>query len=374
MNTLRRLTTGVAAAGLALTGPLAGVAAAEEPADDEAVRSFTAAVDVAGDGSLQVREEIVYDFGSEGHHGLTRAIPVRAPHDSSHDRDYPVGDVRVQSPSGAATQVEQDVDGGVLTLRIGDPDREDVEGEQTYVLTYRIAAVVDDVAGRQEVYYNPVGPDSAVPFDRVDVTLTAPGALSDLRCTSGGRGDTTPCTATPGAAGEATFTATGLQPQEGVTVAAAMPAGTVAAQPPVLDETFSPARAFRADATSLTATGAVLALGGALVAVLRRRRSGGTDTVRGSVRWEPTPPDDAPPGVLGALVHGGATPVDVVATLLDLAQRGQDHSLPQRVRLRATMLRDAIDDFADTTARGFHRGMRESTEEILDFYRRDHMR
>ena len=65
---------------------------------------------------------------------------------------------------------------------------------------------------------------------------------------------------------------------------------------------------------------------------------------------------------------------NAMGTLLDLARRGQDHALPQRVRLRATMLRDAIDDFADTTARGFHGGKRESTEEILDFYRRDHMR
>ena len=59
--------------------------------------------------------------------------------------------------------------------------------------------------------------------------------------------------------------------------------------------------------------------------------------------------------------------------LLDLADRGTDDSLPGRVRMRATMLREAIDDFAHTTARGFHREGGE-TPEILDAYRSDHMR
>jgi Ion channel len=59
--------------------------------------------------------------------------------------------------------------------------------------------------------------------------------------------------------------------------------------------------------------------------------------------------------------------------LLDLAERGVDHSLPARVRLRATMLREAVGDFAEFTARGFHSGSG-TTEQLLDHYRRDHMR
>ena len=59
--------------------------------------------------------------------------------------------------------------------------------------------------------------------------------------------------------------------------------------------------------------------------------------------------------------------------LLNLAERGIDDSLPGRVRLRATMLLQAVEDFAETTARGFHREAG-GTEEILDAYRDDHMR
>ena len=60
-------------------------------------------------------------------------------------------------------------------------------------------------------------------------------------------------------------------------------------------------------------------------------------------------------------------------TLLDLARRGTEDSLPERVRLRATMLRGAIDDFAQT-AQSIHRLPGETTDALLDAYARDHRR
>jgi hypothetical protein len=59
--------------------------------------------------------------------------------------------------------------------------------------------------------------------------------------------------------------------------------------------------------------------------------------------------------------------------LLELAERGTDESVPERVRLRAMMLHEAIDDFAHTIS-AFHGNEGGSTEELLDAYRRDHLR
>jgi hypothetical protein len=59
--------------------------------------------------------------------------------------------------------------------------------------------------------------------------------------------------------------------------------------------------------------------------------------------------------------------------LLRLADAGCAEGVPEPVRLRATMLRDAIDDFARTTADRFHRSAAEGTEELLDDYARDHL-
>ena len=59
--------------------------------------------------------------------------------------------------------------------------------------------------------------------------------------------------------------------------------------------------------------------------------------------------------------------------LLALAHRGLDESLPPRVRLRATMLHEAIDDFAQT-AQAVHRLPGRTTEDLLRAYADDHLR
>jgi hypothetical protein len=61
-------------------------------------------------------------------------------------------------------------------------------------------------------------------------------------------------------------------------------------------------------------------------------------------------------------------------SLLALAERGASEPAPEPVRLRATMLREAVDDFAHTVARVIGAGEDGSTEDLLGAYRRDHMR
>lgn len=60
-------------------------------------------------------------------------------------------------------------------------------------------------------------------------------------------------------------------------------------------------------------------------------------------------------------------------TLLALAEEGRDSGGTDQVRLRASMLRTAIGDFALTTAERFHGSRAESTDELLADYARDHL-
>jgi len=321
VGALRR---GGAALGVAVVALLLAAAAPAAADDDEAVRSMVVDLRVGDDGSVAVRERITYDFGGDGHHGLERVLPVRGLLDRSHERSYPVQDLRVDSPSGAPDEVHREQDGRTLDVRIGDPDSEDVRGVQTYVLSYRVPAVVDDRPQGQRLAWNVTGEGWTVPVDSVTVTVTAPGPLTDPRCHQGPPGGRDACEATAGGT-TATFRGRDVAPGEGVTVDAGMAPGTVRAQPPLVVDTFSPARAFTADATTLPLAGGVLVLGLLATALARRRGTGGDERLPGgapvTAPWQPAPPD-GPPGVLGALVHGGATPDDVVATLLDLARRG----------------------------------------------------
>jgi hypothetical protein len=60
-------------------------------------------------------------------------------------------------------------------------------------------------------------------------------------------------------------------------------------------------------------------------------------------------------------------------SLLDLAERGLRADLPDAVRVRALMLREALGDFAATTAERFHGRAGETVEETLAAYARDHL-
>ncbi|MEW1958431.1 DUF2207 domain-containing protein [Kineococcus sp. NPDC059986] len=309
---MRSALLGVLGAAVLVAGPMAVPAAAD---DGERVDRLSTQLTLGRDGSLAVREEITYDFGSDGHHGLERVIPVQARYDQTHDRSYPVRDLRVSSPTGAASAVQTETDGDLLDVKVGDPDRDDVTGRQTYVLTYTVPAVADALPdGSTQIAWDAVGTGWTVPVDRADVTLNAPGQVGDVRCVHGPEGSTSPCTAQANGAG-ATYSATDLADGEGVTVSAVLPAGALTPAPPLLVDTFSPARAFALTPASVGGAGVVLLAGLATALGLRRRR----DRTTGPASVDVT---GLPPGVVGAVVHGHARDEDVVATLLHLAERG----------------------------------------------------
>ena len=58
--------------------------------------------------------------------------------------------------------------------------------------------------------------------------------------------------------------------------------------------------------------------------------------------------------------------------LIQLAEHGRDPCAPPRVRVRAAVLHDAVDDLAATISTRFHGARPEATAESLAAYARDH--
>ncbi|MCZ2839252.1 DUF2207 domain-containing protein [Modestobacter sp. VKM Ac-2985] len=287
----------------------------------EAIRSYDVDLVAGADGSLEVEETISYDFGDSERHGIERLIPERAPFEQTRDRLYPISDVVVESPTGAPADTEVTSEDGVLTVRVGDPDTE-VTGEHTYVIGYRVEGVADPGDAGDRVAWNAIGTGWEVPIEQVDVRLTGPAGAAPVAgdCVVGTDDALIACPMDVEAVGAVRAEAGGLDPGEGVTVSATYPAGTFAGAEPVLEETFSPAQAFR-----LSPATAGLAVGGLLLLVvpplLRARRSSPAGS--GPRAPQLTPPQDARPAQLGTVLDGRAQRHEVVATLLDLAVRGQ---------------------------------------------------
>jgi len=323
---------------LALAAPLllagTGAAAAAEDGSGH-VTTYAVDVRVRPDGALEVQERIVYAFDDRGH-GIERYIPVRYRYDDTHDRVVDVTDVQVSSPSGAPVDLLTEEDSDDLYVRIGDPDQL-VSGTQSYDLTYTVEGVLNDREDHVELAWNGIGDRWGTAIEQATITVSAP-ALQQVRCFYGPTGSDDSCGSTTldGVAGDGEasvdFGPVSLGANEGMTVYADLPQGSVEVAPPMLDERWTPQRAF--SVTPLTAgLAAVLAgLGGLAVRRLAVRRGRDersvtalhTASAAGPVAGVPVDwraIREMPPGVLGTLVDETADVVDVTATVVDLAVR-----------------------------------------------------
>lgn len=330
---------------------------------DERILDYRVDYRLQPDGTLLGKETINYQFPDGGkRRGIFVSWPIRRPISGEEDkyRLYDLQVTGVSSPTGAPTEHEVDDQGESRVLRIGDPDRF-VDGRlQTYVIDYTVKGTVNGFADHQEFYVNAIGFDSKFPIDKATVTFQAPQAGQQFGCWAGGDGIAAPegqppatvdCTATPG--NPATFSAQGLQPAQGVTIAAWLPAGTVSNDAPVirtgaaadgggLGESL-PEPVARGISLGSYALGGLIPLLAALFMGLLVHRRGRDEryagltpglapadgaegeVVRGgagpiAVRFQP--PDDAPPGLVGTIIDESADTRDVSATVVDLAVRG----------------------------------------------------
>ncbi len=342
---LKRLAV-VLALGLAALLGTSGTALA-----DESIDGYDVTITVAADGGFHVREALSYNFGSEQRHGILRTIPVRYSYDDTYDRVVDVSNVLVTSPSGAPANVDTSIDSGVLTMKVGDPNNT-VTGEQKYVLDYDVRGAMNAFSDHAEVYWNVIGPEWSAPIRLVTATVSGPAAATVVACYAGPAGSGLPCDqAKIGSGGKGVFTQADLGPYEGLTVAVALPAGSVTVPPPTLAEKFSVTRAFAANKVTVSGALAVLLVGLAGIGYVgwtrgrdRRWRGQvpGLDPVAGAPQDESTsevvplfggsntvvefaPPPEVRPGEVGTLLDETVNPLDVTATIVDLAVRGYLH-------------------------------------------------
>jgi len=339
----------LAALGLAL-----GLSSVAQAAEGERVVSFTADYNLASDGSMGVTETIDWQFGPGEHHGIKRNITVRqgVSDPPGKYRVYEMSDVTASSPTGANTDVYVSDLGADSVIRIGSPNEPfDGAQRQTYVIKYRLAHVANGFPDHAELYWNVTGGGFDIPLDSVKATVDGPAAVTDALCFKGADRSADPCLASAGPT--ATFSATGLGPNEQMTIVASFPASAVTDTTPDLrdgDTGFSGA-AGSPMSSSMAKTLSILGYGGGLVIPVlaaglmgtlfwKRGRdeqyagltpgltpvAGASGPVThgqsGPVAVQFAPPEGVRPGLVGTIIDEQANTIDVSATVVDLAVRG----------------------------------------------------
>jgi len=313
----------------------------------EQIEEYRVDIQIDDQGDLLVTEVITYDFGLTPKHGIFRDIPYKFYFDEVSDRVMPISDVEVTSQTpGTPVDVEEgSVSGGYYRLKIGDPDRT-VTGRHEYMIRYHVEGALNAFpeTGQDELYWNAIGLEWDVPIERASAQVSAPAKISRITCFAGPQFGTTPCTKADTKGTQAAFRQDGLGPQEALTIVVAFPSGAVPTPTVILEERFNPARSFTVSPqTVLPAVGLSLLILGGLIAlgwrVGRDRRAQGDYVSVAFATGEQAdeavpvmadksspvefaPPESLRPGLLGTLIDEVANPVDVTATIIDLAVRG----------------------------------------------------
>ena len=286
--------------------------------------------------------------------GFFRNIIVRMGYQDQEDkyRYYEMSDVSVDSPSGAPDAFRVTDNGAAMEIRIGSEDLR-TSGVQTYVVRYTLANVLNPIAGSGtepdtvEFYYNVFGTNEFTQRDQVTVTVTGPAASTDALCFRGERGSTDTCEATPG--DPTRYAASDLGAGDALTVVGQYPASAFDDPQPDV-RTGDAGSTFGSDAASAANAAAYAAgIGAPIIAaaamgtlVWKRGRderyadlTPGLSPVRGTAAEAPTivggkpvvavqfhPPQGVQPGMVGTIMDETANPIDVSATVIDLAVRG----------------------------------------------------
>ncbi|MFO7590611.1 MAG: DUF2207 domain-containing protein [Acidimicrobiia bacterium] len=356
MKRSKRLSRALVGAGLlalAVLVPATAIAAPNGTAGflggSEQITQFDVQLTIEPSGDLLVQETIDYDFGVLSRRGIFRDIPVRFdyPKKADTDRVYPLDVVSVRTSEGTPGQytLEEFTQNGIGydRIKIGDPDQT-ITGEHRYEITYRVQGALNGFDEHDELVWNAVGTQWPVIINDVTVELVAPAGITAINCAQGSFGSNLPCETASFDLDLASFAQTQLFPFQGLTITIGLPKGAVPEPEPILEERWTPGRAFALNGGTVGGAAVIGLVGfGAFFAAFgrkardRRFKGGAVDQTFGAeggadeltpvfaektetpVEFEP--PDDLRPGQVGTLVDFKAHPLDVTATIVDLAVR-----------------------------------------------------
>lgn len=187
------------------------------------------------EGAFQVTERITITFLTP-HHGIERWIPVSYRVPSTGTNRTIAFDLRAVFLDGVAVSFQPRRSGRNQYLRIGDPDRT-ITGTHVYEIQYAVrdALLFDEEYIR--IYWNVTGNEWSIPIERVTATVQLPRDVDATTVSTTSYAGYFGSTSRAGAAavdamGRLTFTAGPFNPGEGLAIDLAIPADSVAIEPP----------------------------------------------------------------------------------------------------------------------------------------------
>ncbi|WP_294123993.1 DUF2207 domain-containing protein [Sphingomonas sp.] len=306
----------------ALTIALAAIAAVALPSAtraEERITSYSSDVRVERSGDIDVTETL--DVNAEGisiRHGIYRDFPTTRRVQGQPGNHVGFKLLGVTRDGADEPYKVQSIRDG-MRVRIGSANTEVSPGAHRYTIHYRSTRQIGHFADFDELYWNATGNGWGFPIDRAEVRITLPSAVPFTRKASytGPAGATsTTASLVSEAAGSISYVASGLGPQEGLTVAVGWPMG-------VVDAPSSSSLLFGRIADWLPWLFGAGGLVWLLAYYARTWLRIGRDPRKGTIVPLFSPPDNLSPAALRYILKRGFDNRAFAATLVSLGVKGK---------------------------------------------------
>lgn len=283
-------------------------------AHSEEIKEFRSEIHIDRDGTLNVTEDIEYDYQYAERHGIYRDLPYR--YDYGYKRYSIKIDVKkVTDFSGNPYEYTVSSGGGRMNIRMGDPDKT-VTGVHGYRIEYSMRGAIAFFEEHDELYWNVTGDEWRVPIRKAGAEIYFPEDISDgvkAECYTGVRGSQgQDCTAVV-REGSAEFEASQqLWAGQGLTIVTGVPKG-------IIEEPSDTTKALWFLSDNWFFGLPLLALIGMFYIWSTR---GKDPEGKGVIAVKYGPPEGLTPAEAGTLIDERANITDITSTIIDLAVRG----------------------------------------------------
>jgi uncharacterized membrane protein YgcG len=285
------------------------------------ITKYHSDITIHPDSSFKVQETIEVKF-DQPRHGIYREIPFRYRDELGKNVVTPIKVLSVQDDNGKSWKYKVERSGSILNIRIGHPDRY-VDGNQTYVITYRVENAILYLKDHDELYWNVTGNYWKAPIleASADVSLAVKEKSKNMMAAAytgrmGSKGSD--CDFQTNDNGGKFFTKRGLGPGEGFTIALGWDKGIVS--PPSSWKRWMWAMNLGENWVF------ILPLLSFIFMVHQWYSKGRDPKVREAVTVQYGPPkfNDQPlsPAEVGTLVDERLDPKDITAAIVGLAVKG----------------------------------------------------
>jgi Predicted membrane protein len=160
----------------------------------EEIKNFKVDIVINKDGTIDVKETIVYDFDRLYRHGIHREIPFIKTNKEGKKFKLDFYNFSVVDEGKNPYRFQKILADEKIRLKIGDADKT-VSGIRTYIISYKVAGALTYFSDHDELYWNAVGNDWPVSIKEAVVEVELPEKIDESQlktaCYTGSYGATT---------------------------------------------------------------------------------------------------------------------------------------------------------------------------------------